>query len=343
MGKGFTFKEAALRLKAKFPYYTLLKYQGTQVRATILDEEYGVFIRVYCEIMRGATGHPKRTGKRAISVRKTQKSRKLTLEQAILNLAKKQPHLKIIKFTGREISGSVFEDKEYPGEYFKTSYMRAFYGWVKHPKRHLENVRKAAKSPKRNQKRQETNRQRYGVNEALQHPDKLQKMTETNLERYKVRWTQQNKKVRKKGRKTSKERYGVECIFSDAARMKEIWVNALGVDNPNKLERVSKKVFETNVRNGHWSRIPKPSRPITKEYYRFRRIVLEKYGYKCKKCGSEENLDVHHIKNFLSHPELGYEPTNGIPLCWPCHIMFHRTFGYRNNTKYQLNKYLKSE
>lgn len=40
----------------------------------------------------------------------------------------------------------------------------------------------------------------------------------------------------------------------------------------------------------------------------------------CEACGSDENLNVHHVKPFHEHPELELDPTNLITLCREHHF-----------------------
>jgi hypothetical protein len=61
------------------------------------------------------------------------------------------------------------------------------------------------------------------------------------------------------------------------------------------------------------------------EYQIFRAEVFKRqkdqYGYNfCEKCGSEENLHVHHEKPQKTHPMMVLDPDNGIILCERCHI-----------------------
>jgi len=52
---------------------------------------------------------------------------------------------------------------------------------------------------------------------------------------------------------------------------------------------------------------------------RWRRLVLQRDGHKCVRCGVTENLHVDHIKPFISHPELRLDINNGRTLCANCH------------------------
>lgn len=54
-----------------------------------------------------------------------------------------------------------------------------------------------------------------------------------------------------------------------------------------------------------------------------RKRVLLRDGYKCKKCGIDTDLTVHHIKPRCSHPLLKNKDWNLITLCENCHRQEH--------------------
>ncbi len=60
------------------------------------------------------------------------------------------------------------------------------------------------------------------------------------------------------------------------------------------------------------------------QYKYFRNSVLKRDNYKCIKCGSELELNVHHIKAFAKYPKLRFEVSNGVTLCKSCHRKVHR-------------------
>lgn len=66
------------------------------------------------------------------------------------------------------------------------------------------------------------------------------------------------------------------------------------------------------------------SKNVTKKWKEF---VLEKYNYKCAKCGTEYNLIAHHIINKHDRPDLINDTDNGIALCRRCHIKVHQKQG----------------
>ena len=57
--------------------------------------------------------------------------------------------------------------------------------------------------------------------------------------------------------------------------------------------------------------------------YQFLKRLLYKRDKVCKKCGSKNNLTIHHKKTISKHPELRYEESNCIILCDDCHKKIH--------------------
>lgn len=55
---------------------------------------------------------------------------------------------------------------------------------------------------------------------------------------------------------------------------------------------------------------------------KLKRAILTERG-KCDKCGTVENLQAHHIKNWSDYPGLRYESSNIRVLCADCHAEFH--------------------
>lgn len=77
------------------------------------------------------------------------------------------------------------------------------------------------------------------------------------------------------------------------------------------------------------------------EYRLWREAVFARDSWTCQKCqkiGGE--LRPHHILNFSSNKELRFAIDNGITLCEKHHKLFHKKYGFKNNTKEQLNKFI---
>ena len=58
-------------------------------------------------------------------------------------------------------------------------------------------------------------------------------------------------------------------------------------------------------------------------YKRWRKEVYKRDGYTCQDCGTNKDLQAHHIKHWQGYPELRYEIDNGITLCRRCHLKAH--------------------
>lgn len=60
-----------------------------------------------------------------------------------------------------------------------------------------------------------------------------------------------------------------------------------------------------------------------KEVNAWKRAVSKRDGYKCVKCGSNENIEIHHIVRWVDAPQLRIMVENGITLCASCHKKEH--------------------
>jgi len=79
----------------------------------------------------------------------------------------------------------------------------------------------------------------------------------------------------------------------------------------------------------------------TREIKEWKKKVLKRQNWTCQKCDKRGGrLEVHHIENFSSNGDKRALLKNGIVFCKKCHTKFHKRFGYKNNTREQLNKFL---
>jgi 5-methylcytosine-specific restriction endonuclease McrA len=69
-------------------------------------------------------------------------------------------------------------------------------------------------------------------------------------------------------------------------------------------------------------------------YKKWRKAVFTRDNFKCQKCGSEENLEAHHIKPFSAAPELMYVVENGLTLCAECHKKTD-SYGKKRENRYK--------
>ena len=68
----------------------------------------------------------------------------------------------------------------------------------------------------------------------------------------------------------------------------------------------------------------------SKEYNRFRESVLKRDKV-CQCCGSNEDLEVHHLFSFKNYNSLGADTKNGVALCKECHTQYHSQYGRKKN------------
>ena len=118
-----------------------------------------------------------------------------------------------------------------------------------------------------------------------------------------------------KGKNFSEE---AKLKMSKAHRKLKRWV---GEKNPNWLNGLSW------ITKSHYN---------GKEYKDWRKVVFKRDNYVCQKCNTENGqgaavyLTAHHIKSWVSFPELRYNIDNGLTLCETCHAI---TDNYKGRAK----------
>ena len=79
-------------------------------------------------------------------------------------------------------------------------------------------------------------------------------------------------------------------------------------------------------------------------YLLWRKSCFERDNFTCQKTGQNGgDLNVHHINNFSEFIELRFAIDNGITLSKKAHEEFHKMYGYKNNTKEQLEDFLNNK
>ena len=74
----------------------------------------------------------------------------------------------------------------------------------------------------------------------------------------------------------------------------------------------------------------------------WRKAIIERDKC-CKKCGSTENIQAHHLKGAREFPEHLLDINNGVAVCFKCHLEFHVKYGRKTGfTPENLEEILKN-
>lgn len=101
--------------------------------------------------------------------------------------------------------------------------------------------------------------------------------------------------------------HDVEVILNQPERKKEIFKKRA----IEFYKKEAKKYLNIKTKN------------IILDRQRFRFKVMKNNNYECSECKSSFSLEVHHIKPVIEFPELEFDETNGICLCYQCHNKLH--------------------
>ena len=78
-------------------------------------------------------------------------------------------------------------------------------------------------------------------------------------------------------------------------------------------------------------------------YHIWRTGVYGRDYFACQKCIQKGvYLNAHHVENYSINKKLRFDVDNGITFCLCCHKKFHKIYGRKNNTREQLEEFLKT-
>lgn len=70
--------------------------------------------------------------------------------------------------------------------------------------------------------------------------------------------------------------------------------------------------------------VPVSGKRTSTQLHKWSLAVRRRDGFMCRKCGSREKLNAHHVKPFADFPGLRFNINNGITLCEDCHKKEHK-------------------
>lgn len=130
----------------------------------------------------------------------------------------------------------------------------------------------------------------------------------------------------------------------------------IGNKNPSKKPEIRIKIREAKKGKPHYNQrgrnhpnwkggITPKNEKIRKdlEYKLWREGVFSRDNWTCQKCGERGGkITSHHVHNFADFFRLRTSIENGITLCKKCHTEFHKIYGVKNNTKEEIEEFLKA-
>lgn len=106
----------------------------------------------------------------------------------------------------------------------------------------------------------------------------------------------------------------------------------------NKISQAQKAEKSYNWKGGISSKNDRLRQSVN--YKLWREKVYKRDNFTCQICSYTGNkLVAHHINNFADYENLRFVINNGITFCLDCHKEFHKIYGFKNNTKEQVEEF----
>lgn len=159
-----------------------------------------------------------------------------------------------------------------------------------------------------------------------------------HIEQYREQYYQKNReKVLESNKKSSKKYYqnNRDVILLKQAAYKKERVSELIKQYDGDLDKILEKVPT------RWHLREAQMQVWFNESYYDGIIAKIEFTPCCEVTGEKDNLVIHHLYSFDTHPELGNDPTNMVRIHEKVHKEFHKRYGYGNNTVEQWEVFIK--
>lgn len=152
---------------------------------------------------------------------------------------------------------------------------------------------------------------------------------------------------------TNKHRVAIWLCKCDCGKMIEVYGSALRSKKTKSCGCLKKEISINTLKNhGYLNKgknNPNYNHLLTKEerlanryiseYNEWVKNIYSRDNYKCRLCNSKNKINAHHLDGYHWCKERRFDISNGITLCYNCHINFHKIYGHKNNTERQFNEY----
>ncbi len=128
-------------------------------------------------------------------------------------------------------------------------------------------------------------------------------------------------------------------------------VNKTGVIRRRRKKTIEERRYLSEIQRGekgnNWKGGARHKHKVIRDgidYRLWRESVFARDNWTCQKCGDNKggNLNAHHLKNFAEHPDLRFAIDNGITICIPCHLEFHKKYGQSGNDEKQIAEFIET-
>lgn len=102
--------------------------------------------------------------------------------------------------------------------------------------------------------------------------------------------------------------------------------------------------YPSGPNHGLWKHGHGKSRPYdTLRYNAWKLAVLQTFNFKCFVTGRGTDLRSHHLNSWDVNPEERYDIYNGVALHKDVHDLFHRRYGFGQNSRLQFEHFCRTE